>query len=88
MPFLVKNESGWNWNPNIWLELSSRAIATFVLWHLIVILIDEEIKGEPAKYQDNGKIKPDSKMGYISNVKDARKKLESDFKLRPDHKQS
>ena len=50
--------------------------------------IDEEIKGEPAKYQDNGKIKPDSKMGYISNVKDARKKLESDFKLRPDHNQS
>ena len=49
---------------------------------------NDENKVYNIDFQDNGKIKPDSKMGYISNVKDARKKLESDFKLRPDHKQS
>lgn len=51
--------------------------------------IDEEIKGEPiAKYQGSGKIQPDSKMGYISNVKDARKKLEADYNLKEDSKES
>ena len=40
------------------------------------------------KYQGSGKIQPDSKMGYISNVKDARKKLEADYNLKEDSKES
>ena len=52
--------------------------------------VSEEIRQETpiAKFQATGKIKPDSRMGFISSVKDARKKLEADFKLKPDPKES
>ena len=32
------------------------------------------------KLQAGGKVKPDQKMGYVSSVEDARKKLEEDWK--------
>ena len=52
--------------------------------------VSEEIKQETpiAQFQATGRIKPDSRMGFISSVKDARKKLEADFKLKPDPKES
>ncbi len=52
--------------------------------------VSEEIRQETpmAKFQPTGRIKPDSRMGFISSVKDARKKLEADFKLKPDPKES
>ena len=31
---------------------------------------------------NNGKVKPDSKMGYVSTVEDARKHLETLYKLK------
>ena len=45
MPFFVKKESGWNWNPNILLEWSSKAIAALVDLHRIVMSTEEEKKG-------------------------------------------
>ena len=36
----------------------------------------------------DGEVKPNSKMGYISSVKDARKKLEEIFKIKPESKES
>ena len=36
----------------------------------------------------SGKIQPDVKMGYISSVKDARKKLEELFKINQEPKES
>jgi len=52
--------------------------------------VSEEIRQETpmAKFQPTGRIKPDSRMGFISSVKDARKKLEADFKLKPDPKEN
>ena len=52
--------------------------------------VSEEIRQETpiAQFQATGRIKPDSRMGFISSVKDARKKLEADFKLKPDPKES
>ena len=35
----------------------------------------------------NGKVKPDSKMGYVSTVEEARKQLEDLYKLK-DNKES
>ena len=39
------------------------------------------INDESSEYDINGLIKPDSEMGYISSVTEARKKLEMLFKL-------
>tara|TARA_B100001996_G_scaffold322233_1_gene266982 strand:- start:726 stop:1157 length:432 start_codon:yes stop_codon:yes gene_type:complete len=40
------------------------------------------------KNRKNGQVKPDSKMGYVSSVKDARKKLEELFKINQEPKES
>ena len=40
------------------------------------------------KNKKNGLVKPDSKMGYVSSVKDARKKLEELFKINQEPKES
>ena len=40
------------------------------------------------KNKKNGLVKPDSKMGYVSSVKDARKKLEELFKINQAPKES
>ena len=45
---------------------------------------DEQIKIPPI----DGKVKPNSEMGYVSSVEDARKKLEEIFKLKPKSKES
>ncbi len=45
---------------------------------------DEQIKIPPI----DGKVKPNSKMGYVSSVEDARKKLEEIFKFKPKSKES
>ena len=45
LPFSVKKDSGWNWNPYILFWLSSRPIGIFVLLHLIVILIEFDLNG-------------------------------------------
>ena len=36
----------------------------------------------------SGKIQPDVKMGYVSSVKDARKKLEELYNIKPESKES
>ena len=45
---------------------------------------DEQIKIPPI----DGKVKPNSEMGYVSSVEDARKKLEEIFKFKPKSKES
>ena len=45
---------------------------------------DEQIKIPPI----GGKVKPNSEMGYVSSVEDARKKLEEIFKFKPKSKES
>ena len=40
------------------------------------------------KNKKNGQVKPDSKMGYVSSVKDARNKLEELFKINQEPKES
>tara|TARA_B100001778_G_C18362408_1_gene527021 strand:+ start:267 stop:689 length:423 start_codon:yes stop_codon:yes gene_type:complete len=45
---------------------------------------DEQIKIPPI----DGKVKPNSKMGYVSSVEDARKILEEIFKIKPESKES
>ena len=39
-------------------------------------------------YNPGGQVKPDSKMGYISSVEDARKKFEQLFKINQEPKES
>ena len=39
-------------------------------------------------YNPGGQVKPDSKMGYISSVEDARKKFEQLFKINQETKES
>ena len=45
LPFSVKKDSGWNWNPYILFWLSSSPIGIFVLLHLMVILIELDLNG-------------------------------------------
>ena len=47
----------------------------------LIKLYNHYINGEESEYDANGLIKPDSEMGYISSVTEARKKLEMLFKL-------
>ena len=50
---------------------------------------DYEIENDKFyKNKKNGLVKPDSKMGYVSSVKDARKKLEELFKINQEPKES
>ena len=87
-----------------WMDLSDEDIYMIRLSKIITIteskndrliaiyenFVSEEIRQETpiAQFQATGRIKPDSRMGFISSVKDARKKLEADFKLKPDPKES
>ena len=36
----------------------------------------------------NGQVQPSTKMGYISSIKDARKKLEADYNITTDLKEN
>ena len=47
----------------------------------LIKLYNHYINGEESEYDINGLTKPDSEMGYISSVTEARKKLEMLFKL-------
>ena len=47
----------------------------------LIKLYNHYISGEESEYDINGLTKPDSEMGYISSVEDARKNLEKTFKL-------
>jgi len=47
----------------------------------LIKMYNHYINDENSEYDINGLIKPDSGMGYISSVPDARKKLEMLFKL-------
>tara|TARA_B100001287_G_scaffold132480_1_gene111620 strand:- start:115 stop:519 length:405 start_codon:yes stop_codon:yes gene_type:complete len=47
----------------------------------LIKLYNHYISGEESEYDINGLTKPDSEMGYISSVTEARKKLEMLFKL-------
>ena len=47
----------------------------------LIKMYNHYINDESSEYDINGLTKPDSEMGYISSVSDARKKLEKVFKL-------
>ena len=47
----------------------------------LIKMYNHYINDENSEYDINGLIKPNSEMGYISSVSDARKKLERLFKL-------
>ena len=47
----------------------------------LIKLYNHYIEGNDSAYDINGLTKPDSEMGYISSVEDARKNLEKTFKL-------
>ena len=47
----------------------------------LIKMYNHYINDETSEYDINGLIKPNSEMGYISSVSDARKKLEKAFKL-------
>ena len=47
----------------------------------LIKLYNHYIDGDDSAYDINGLIKPNSEMGYISSVEDARKNLEKTFKL-------
>ena len=47
----------------------------------LINLYNHYINGENTPYDVSGVMKPNSEMGYISSVSDARKKLEKVFKL-------
>ena len=47
----------------------------------LINLYNHYINGENTPYDVSGIMKPNSEMGYISSVSDARKKLEKVFKL-------
>ena len=49
--------------------------------HKQTIQYIRDIDDEKSEYDVNGLMKPNSEMGYISSVSDARKKLEKVFKL-------
>ena len=50
--------------------------------------ITNELNDDIEIYNQSGLVKPDSKMGYISSVKDARNKLEELFKINQEPKES
>ena len=47
----------------------------------LIKMYNHYINDEKSEYDVNGLMKPNSEMGYISSVTDARKKLEKVFKL-------
>ena len=47
----------------------------------LINLYNHYIKDEEPVYKENGLTKPNSEMGYISSVEEARKNLERTFKL-------
>ena len=74
-----------------WLELPEEDIFMIRLDKIITMteskdeklinLYNHYINGENTPYDVSGVMKPNSEMGYISSVSDARKKLEKVFKL-------
>ena len=50
--------------------------------------ISNESNDDIEIYNPGGQVKPDSKMGYISSVEDARKKFEQLFKINQEPKES
>ena len=50
--------------------------------------INNESNDDIEIYNPGGQVKPDSKMGYISSVEDARKKFEQLFKINQEPKES
>ncbi len=80
-----------------WLDLSDEDIYMIRLSKIITMteskndrliaiyqnFVSEEIKNEQpvAQFPATGKIKPDARMGYVTSVQDARKKLEDLFNL-------
>tara|TARA_B100000900_G_C20148707_1_gene540949 strand:- start:150 stop:560 length:411 start_codon:yes stop_codon:yes gene_type:complete len=49
---------------------------------------DRYLNDEDVDFSDDGRVKPDTKMGYISSVKDARKMLEKLYNNKEDSKES
>ena len=47
----------------------------------LINVYNHYLNEEDPIYKENGLMKPNSEMGYISSVEDARKKLEKTFKL-------
>ena len=74
-----------------WMELPNEDIFMIRLDKIITMtesndqklikMYNHYINDENSEYDINGLIKPNSEMGYISSVSDARKKLERLFKL-------
>ena len=63
---------GLNWNKEtIWLNYTFRGQRNYIS--------DDEFEIE---MESQGKVKPDSKMGYLSTVEDARESLETLYKLK------
>jgi len=57
----------------------------------LISVYDDFVNGDDQKIKIppiDGKVKPDIKMGYISSVEDARKKLEELFKINQEPKES
>ena len=50
--------------------------------------ITNELNDDIEIYNQSGLVKPDSKMGYISSVDDARKKFEELFKINQEPKET
>ena len=78
-----------------WLELTEESIFLLTLDKIITMteckdqkLIEIYNNFTTSKNKKNGLVKPDSKMGYVSSVKDARKKLEELFKINQEPKES
>jgi len=86
-----------------WMEVSQEDIFIIKLDKIITItetidkkiidiyndFIDEDYDIEPEKIiKTNGEVKLDSKMGYVTSIKDARKNLEELFKLKIEPKES
>ena len=51
------------------------------MYKKLIKLYNHYINDQSSEYDINGLMRPNSEMGYISSVSDARKKLEKVFKL-------
>ena len=96
---LSNNQAGSYIKVKSWMELSDEDIFLIRLDKVITVteskdqkLIDiynhyiSDEKNGINSYKDDGSVRPNSKMGYVTSVKDARRKLEHLFKLK--HKES
>ena len=87
----VANPNGTFIKVKPWMELPNEDIFMIRLDKIITMtesndqklikMYNHYINDETSEYDINGLIKPNSEMGYISSVSDARKKLEKAFKL-------